>query len=279
MVNEASLEGRAFATYRKMAGNWWAQCVMDFGQVAVARGLLGDYASVNKFGRNPNIDTTTDPEDVWDAGGIWAAPTQARTHDVASTDTNDTSAGTGARTVRIFGLTTWDTNESSEDVTLNGTSNVATSSSYVIIHRMQILTAGSGGTNAGNITATAQTDATVTAQITAGFGQTLMTIYGIPSTKKFYIQKWYGSWAGAVGSGTDSAIMRVNVKANADQSDSLFIVKHVLAATGGGNSYINHDFVLPLEVAGPAIVKITVQEVTANNTDIAAGFDGYLIAN
>ena len=72
---------------------------------SVSEGLTPGYSRLNKFGRNPDIGTATDPEDVWDAGGVWVKPTQARIHDIASTSGNDAAAGSGALTIRVYGLT------------------------------------------------------------------------------------------------------------------------------------------------------------------------------
>ena len=246
----------------------------------VSRGVIVGAKTVNKFGRNPDVDTGTVPEDIWDGAGatpVWVPPTQARIHDIASTSANDAAAGTGARTVRVNGLTSWDKPEVSEDVTLNGTSNVATTNAYVIIHRMKCLTFGSGETNAGNITATAQSDGSVTAQITAGFGQTLMAIYGIPSVQELYICQWYMDM-NAVAAASNGAGMSLLVNERADQSDSGFLVKHFLGLYASGSSHIGHSFIPPFKVAGPAIVKAQANTVTANNTDLSAGFDGVLYA-
>jgi len=89
------------------------------------------------------------------------------TPDATSNNTTAGVAGTGAKTVRITGIGSG--NQSvTEDVNLNGTSSVNTTKSYKFINEMFVLSAGSGGTNAGAITATAATDATVTATIAAG---------------------------------------------------------------------------------------------------------------
>ena len=70
---------------------------------------------------------------------------------VASTDTNDTSAGTGARTLNMSGLDD-NYNTISEVIILNGQTEVLTaSSSWMRINKIFILTAGSGGNNAGDI--------------------------------------------------------------------------------------------------------------------------------
>ena len=242
----------------------------------VSRGKIAGMSTVEKFGRNADVDTGTDPEDVWTAGGIWAAPTQARAHTVASSSTLDTATGSelGARTVEVFGLTDWDSAETSETITMNGTSDVTTTKSYVIIHRMIQRTGGA--INVGTISATAVTDATVTAEISIGAGQTQMAIYGLPSTHEFYITNWYMTMDRSTGAAA-SVDFDLLVKENADDADANFIVKnsHGLISTGG--THVNHIFPTLFKVAGPAIIKSHVGNVSASNTDVNSGFDGYLI--
>jgi len=234
------------------------------------------HSAVNKFGRNPDVDTATDPEDVWDVGGIWVPPTQARIHNLASSSADDASAGTGMRTVKVYGLTSWDTPEVNETVILNGVSAVATVNSYVIVHRMHGVTFGSGGLNAGTISATAVTDATVTAQISIGKGQTLMAIYGIPSGKTLYMYQWRAGM-NRTGGAASSSDVELFVKSNADQADAGWTVKEHEGLVSTGISRFNLPFEPRFGVNGPAIVKVQVENVTANDTDISAGFHGVLV--
>lgn len=140
-------------------------------------------------GVNPDVDTGTVPEDVWGNGGLYVAPTAARIHAIVSSSTNDTSAGTGARTLEVFGL---DTNyaEISETVTLNGTTPVNTVNSYRFIERLHVLTAGSGGQNAGVITATAATDSTISCTVQIGTNESALGVYQIPAGYTAYIFRW-----------------------------------------------------------------------------------------
>lgn len=243
--------------------------------LAVARGLIAGISAVNKFGRS-TFGTST--KDLWDQSGGWTPPTTARIHDIVSTSTDDDGApvGLGAQTIRIFGLTAWDAAEVSEDIIMDGTTNVATSNSYVVIHRMKVLTSGASDTNVGTITATAQTDATVTATITAGVGQTRMCIYGIPSTQKLYLTNFQAS----IGRNVPAANVDVKLEINENPDVQLgnYIEKHRFGLLGAGSSREIHGFDPYLEIEGPAIIKLTSVSDTASTT-ADGGFDGYLVDN
>jgi len=242
--------------------------ITDF-QWRVAMGLVPGLASVSKFGRNGDIDSAA-AEDIWDAGGDWVAPTTARTHQIASSSASDATAGVGARTIRIFGLTGWTTAEVSEDVTLNGTTDVQLASSYVIIHRMQVLTKGATNVNVGAITATADTDSTVTAQIAVGIGQTQMAIYGVPSIQDAYMTAYYATIVKAAAAGAADMSLLVNPEPEAELLN--FVTKHTNGMQTDGSTHLHHAFHPPNKISGPAIIKLR-SSVTANNSDISAGFD------
>jgi hypothetical protein len=237
----------------------------------VARGIIPGWSSVQKFGRNSDIDTTTDPEDIWDGGAIWVPPTQARVHDLVSTDTDDDDGGTGANTVEVTGQ---DANgdEVTETVTMDGTSNAATTNSYTTIYRMKVLTAGTTGTNEGAITATAQTDGTVTAQITASMGQTLMAIYTIPTGKTGYLTNWYASLNSSGGS-TGNADIRLMAQA----SGGAWQTKSFRSLLFDGKSDFTHPFQAINSFAAGTIIKAQCFFVSASNADCSAGFDIILI--
>jgi len=252
----------------------------DFNILAAA-GWVEDVSTINKFGRTTNADAgiITDVHDganATDDVAIWVAPTQARVHNIKSASGDDTSAGTGLKTLEAFGLPTWDTAEASQIITMNGTSDVATDS-YVILHRLEGLTKGSGGTNAGLVTATAVTDGTVTAQINASQGQTQMAIYGIPSTQTLYMSGFYASLNRASGA---AVLADIHLCYNPEPDVELtgFIIKHTFGLETGGTSMYYHRFDPPKKFVGPGIVKIQGTG-SANNLDISAGFDAYLITN
>jgi hypothetical protein len=229
----------------------------------IAKGNISDHLPVEKFGRNPDVDSAA-VEDVWDGGGVWVPPTVARVHDLASTNNNDTDGGTGARTVQVYGLDA-SGELANEIVTLAGTANAATAGTYSMIHRMIVRSAGTIEANAGDIKATAQTDSTVTAQITTGNSQTLMAIYQIPSDKTGYISSWYASMNR--NNTTGAADIRLMVKPPGE----VYQVKRVRGLVGAGNSSFDQKFDFPTPVAASSIIKVGAG-ASADNTDISAGF-------
>jgi hypothetical protein len=260
--------------------------VVNFDGIPIAEGAYTGRETVNKFGTAFNGVQVT-ATDIWDRADaaatqqIWLAPTQARLHDIVSTSASDDGdpVGTGARTIRIWGLTGWGTAEVSEDITMNGVGAVTTSNSYVIIHRMKVLTWGSAGPNVGIITATAAVDATVTAQINAGLGQTQMVIYGVPSTKTLYLNNFHVHLHDFNNPATSAAIsFKLLVNELPDTVTTGFVTKHQGGVISFGNSNMHHRFGQAFPIPGPAIVKIQAIGTVAD-LFVSGGFDGILKTN
>lgn len=70
--------------------------------------------------------------------------------DITSSSASDASAGTGARTIEIYGLAP-DYTFQSEILTLNGNTIVQSAKSYIRVFEIAVITAGSGLTNVGDI--------------------------------------------------------------------------------------------------------------------------------
>jgi len=188
-----------------------------------------------------------------------------------------TVVGNGARKISITGLKTWDAAETSETITLHGTVAVNSVNSYVIIHRMKVLTSGTSGPNVGAITATAATNITVTAAILAGNGQTEMAIYGVPSTKKFFIKKWRCNIDKASVTGA-SCDFQIKVNENPAVQPTVFLRKHDISLQSTGANMFESTFDPPFVYSGPCIVKIQ-GTASAADLDAESSFDGYLIDN
>ena len=200
--------------------------------LAVSKGDFTGYTKVSKFGRNPNVKSA-DYETIWDGSNFYPWPTAAETLNVTSSDTNDTSAGTGARTVEIEGLdTNWAVQ--TETVSMNGTANVTTTSSFLRVYRARVVTAGSTGANAGTITMTNTTSSNVIGQISvdnSGFGQSLMACYTIPAGKTGYIISLNAS-----SSKDNEHTFRLLARDNT-VTDAAWNTKELMNARGGFNEF------------------------------------------
>lgn len=264
------------ATPEKLARWAHPMPVQDYA-IPVVMGAVSGVAAVDKFGHNPSVQTGG-PEDVWSRGGTWVAPTVARIHTLAG-HADDTLLGAGARTVQVWGLQDWESPETSEVVEMNGAGGVNTAAAYVIIHRLEALTFGASETNVGVITATAAGDGTVTAEIAIGKGKTEMAILGIPLGQTLLMGQWSMSWLRGPSAATNSADCEIRVNRRPGEAEGGYVVEHDLGLFGSGTTSVGHRFIPPKTFVGAAVVKAVVAEVSANNTHIAAGFEGYLVNN
>ena len=131
---------------------------------------------------NPALGTAAT---ITPQGGAYQWPTAVFQPVVASSNAVDAAAGTGARTIRVSYLD-GDYAEQSEIVTLNGTTNVTMAAEDVLrIQDVRVVTAGSGGVTAGNITVK-NADATV-GYIGAGYNCNRQGVFTVPAGRRLFI--------------------------------------------------------------------------------------------
>ena len=123
-------------------------------------------------------------EDIWCEDGEKEWLTSAEIINVFSSSADDTAAGSGARTLLLNGLDAAGS-PISEVVTLNGITPVVTSNAYLFVSSAFLLTAGSGETNAGDISFQASVSASIQNCIPAGNGLTDSAHYQTPLGKQF----------------------------------------------------------------------------------------------
>lgn len=227
----------------------------------IARRLVSNSSAIMRFGRNPNINISD--QDVWGVGGTWLPPTAARLHNIKSSNANDTALGTGARTVVIVGLDA-DYAVQTETISMNGVTNVPTVNTYTMINRMYVATAGDGLTNAGNISATAAVDLTVTAQINTGYGEALQAIYQVPAGNNSYLIDLNLS---ALSEST--AVLNIDLLVKPFGGAWLTVYGVHLISTG--NSADKVKFSVPPVFTAKSIVKLRCHS-NANNTDLSGSF-------
>lgn len=243
-------------------------------ELQASRNQVSYHETLFKYGYNSDIINVN--ETVWDGGGIYSYPAAAAVVYVSSSSTNDTSAGTGARTVFIQGL---DSNylPLSETVTLNGQTQVSTSGSFLRVFRAYVVTAGSGGTNAGDIyvgttgASSGVPTGTFYAKIAAGEGQTLMAVYTVPAGKTLYISEGIATHGTGTSGGVYMTIrfmvrpyggvMRTQVKVDVVESQ------------------IYYPFAYPITVSEKSDIEVRAICNKNQSNAISASFNGVLVVN
>lgn len=137
------------------------------------------------FGQHTHTAGATE-HTVWAADARWARMNTAQTVDLVSTSTDDAYGGTGATVVMIYGLLA-DFTEALEPVVMNGTTPVTSVNEYTCVTRIGVWEAGSGHTNAGDITCTASTDSTTQCFILAETSSSNGLVYAVPKDNKAMI--------------------------------------------------------------------------------------------
>lgn len=121
--------------------------VADF--FSVARGQIAGHSFFYGAGYTSSLGTVNNTT-VWTGNSLYTYLAAAATLTLSSSSALDTAAGTGARTVLVRGLD-GSYNQISEVMTLNGQTPVSTVNQYLRVFNIAVISAGSGGANAGVI--------------------------------------------------------------------------------------------------------------------------------
>jgi hypothetical protein len=236
----------------------------DFG-LGIAAGDIPNYSVVHKFGRNSDIDVGL-TEDIWDGGNTYPFLTSAATLDVTSDNANDTSAGTGARTVKIIGLdSSYD--DLTETVSMNGLTIVTTTASFLRVNRILVLTAGVTGSNEGTISV--KDNSTVLGQVKPEINQSLMAVYTVPNATTGFITRFSGSCIPDItGSGFRDGELFLKIR----ELSAVFQTKNAIGLSSRGNSFIDFDYETPLIAPAKSDIKMSYS-AHQNNTKVLGSFE------
>lgn len=238
--------------------------------VWIAAGLVDGYSSVNKYGRNTDVDTGTVPEDLWGGGGLYTGfpVSDSEPIEALSSSAADAAAGTGLRTVVIQGLNA-DWVETSETITLNGTTPVQSVNTYRRVHTMRGMTAGSGAANAGTITIRhATTEANVFLIMQIGTNQTNCAAYTVPAGKTAYLLSSVGTLRGST-SGTADCCFAIRGFGGVFRQRRPF----TLSAAYEHSDQLS----IPIAIAEKTDIIIRCTAASTNNLELAAGYDLTLV--
>lgn len=157
-------------------------------------------------------------------------------------------------------------------MTLNGLTPVAIPTSLFRINSALISSAGSGKTNAGNLTIRDSGGGTTRSMIPAGYGMTRKAIYTVPAgyTLTILSQLFCINRTGGVS--------RYATFANFVQSPNGFY-RLPLEISISERSPYRHDGNPPITIAEKNDYAIRCTSVSADNTDVTAAFLGVLKSN
>lgn len=239
-------------------------------ELSVSQGEVSGSTTLYKFGYNGDVTSTE--ETIWTPGGDINYRDDAITVEVSSSNINDTSGGTGARTIKVIGVDE-NYNQIEEDITMGGTNIVTGEKNFLRVFRSFVTSAGTSETNIGTITIrSSDTDVTM-AEIPVnggGEGQTQMAVYTVPAGKTLYVNQLTFT-ASVSGTGNKYATIKLISR------DSTTKVKRVRFVNVMNANRDTANFKYPL-----VYPEKTDLECRASSNDtalISASFEGTLVDN
>jgi hypothetical protein len=238
-------------------------------ELQVARGQIQGHRNVTVFGFNPDVDTTQ--VSVWPLPSLITFPSSAIQMTVSSSSANDTSAGTGARTIVVQGLDA-DYNEVTETVIMNGQTAVTMTASLLRVNYAYVATAGSANSAAGDIyigtgLVTAGVPATVYDIIKLDYNNTTTGSYTVPAGYTGYFSQ--GLFSTGQASGSTKVEGRLLTRGTNN-------IRMTAAITTINNGVANYVFEYPLAIPEKTTVEATAIG-GANNNAVSSMFIFVLI--
>jgi hypothetical protein len=227
-------------------------------ELQVSRGQIQGHRNVTVFGFNPDVDQTQ--VSVWPLPSLISFPAAAIRMTVSSASANDTSNGTGARTIVVQGLDA-NYNEVTETVTMNGQTAVTMTAFLLRVNYAYVATAGSGNGAAGDIyigtgTVTAGVPATVYDIIKFDYNVTTTGSYTIPAGYTAYVSQGLFSTGQAGGS---NAVQGRLLSRGTDN------IRRTAAITTINNGVANYVFEYPLAIPEKTTLEATAIGSSTNN--------------
>lgn len=237
-----------------------AQALADLSQVTSI--ILPGASSGRSFGYTATSATTAKTV----RGTTYTPQGTNQQRSVNSTNANDTAAGTGARTIKITYFDASCNGPFTETITLNGTTAVNTvSTTIALIERIEVVTVGSGGGNAGTIQifTLAAGGGSVWGSIAISDNQTYWAHHYVSSNKTCYIMNIEGSASVTAGGLTINYVNPIN--ANIPQLAPDITIRHT-------TTHVFRQYTIPVAVAGPAIIFINEKPDAATASTTFASF-------
>ena len=251
-----------------------AEAALVVPGVAAANNAIAGLRAYTKFGYNAAVGSTKEIVSTLGGDQAYLSEATAAQVKVSSGSANDTNTdGTGARTLYIEGLDA-NFNLVSETVVLTGQSAATSALTYSSLHRAYVVTAGSGGTNAGVLyvgagTVTTGVPATKYLAIPAGEAQTLTTYFRVPVGQTAFV---IGGSASTYDNNTDYATIRLEIR---NPDDFVWRTQYLINLFRGSETFA---FQLPLTYPQKTEMRVTAAS-SANTIDVSGAYQFLLVDN
>lgn len=241
----------------------------------VAKGTISGHSIVNKYGNNPDIDTGTDPEDIWTYGGKYTYNDTPSIQYISSDDATDLGME-----ITVEGLDeNW--REQSVTVQLDGQNQtqIGTGERFVRVFRAY----NSGPLEfAGNVLIYDDTVASVTlgvpspatsvkAELPAAYQQTYMALYTVPAGKVGYIIE--KAWSLNDASTSTRAIVELKTR----NFGGVFRSKELDSLRSNGTSLTEVRHLAPDAIPEKSDIQMICKETSNSNTNLTAYFSVLLV--
>ena len=200
---------------------------------------------------------------------VYTPPGSNAQRSIRSANANDTSAGTGARAVKITYYDATCAGPFTETVTLNGTNWVNTTAvDIALVEKMEVASTGSTGGNAGIITLNTGTGGGGSAigSIAASDNITYWAHHYVPLNKICYVLSVSGAASVTNGGVTINVINPVDATSPQIALDTT--IRHQI-------SNVTKSYDIPIAVHGPAILFLTERPIAATASVTYAGFSWF----
>ena len=250
-----------------------------FPEMEVSRGAIDGAARVHKFGYNPDIDADSDPEDVWDNGGLYTFLAAGAALFASSSSGSDTFEYT------VQGLD-GDWVEQEAVVTLTGQAQVVVPGTWIRVNRafnntgtaavgdVYIAEEATGGDLVGGVP---QTASKIKAKVGIGNEQTLMCVYSVPAGKTLFLYHWYMSAMGLGGGTWLSGNSALDAGIFVREFGKVFRIKERVGVINKGDTIFDHQYQFPELIPQKSDVVIRVIATTTDDAQVSGEFEGILI--
>ncbi|MCK4783321.1 MAG: hypothetical protein KAV87_06185 [Desulfobacteraceae bacterium] len=229
-------------------------------EIDIAKGIVEGRTPVRRYGHNLACGATE--ETIWCMSNLYVYLTSAEQLKVKSSAVaTDIPTSTGAWTVFIKGLDT-NYNIITETVTLENPGPVTTIQSFLRVFIARVMTAGTGGKNAGNISVNDNADAVTLGYIPIGENQSHAALWTVPKGQRFI---WLGRQGGEIAAKQSHILFYIREYGSVWQLKRDVVVK---------DSHFYTHMAMPWSI--PAKADIEVRAVATGGSGIVfGGFAGY----